>query len=80
MEIALPAPFATSLTPSQAALHLAIGLYTSGDATLGQAAEVANLNQTQFLHELGRRKISLNYGREDFAQDLLTVEKLLHSR
>ncbi len=53
-----------------------IGLYTSGEVTLGQAAEVAHLNQTQFLHELGHRNIPMNYGVEDFAQDLITIEKL----
>ncbi|MEO6750979.1 MAG: UPF0175 family protein [Chthoniobacteraceae bacterium] len=77
MNIALPAPLESSLTESRAALHLAIGLYSSGEVTLGQAAEVAHLSQTQFLHELGRRKIPMNYGQEDFAQDLITIEKLL---
>jgi predicted HTH domain antitoxin len=80
MNITLPEPLETTLTPAQAALHLGIGLYTSGEVTLGQAAEVAHLNQTQFLHELGRRKIPMNYGVEDFAQDLITIEKLRAGR
>lgn len=77
MQITLPAPLEASLTENHAALLLAIGLYTSREVTLGQASEVAHLNQTQFLHELGRRKIPMNYGQEDFAQDLITIENLL---
>ena len=80
MNITLPAPLETTLTPEQAALNLAIGLYTSGEVTLGQAAEVAHLSQTQFLHELGRRKIPVNYGTEDLAQDLATIAKLRERR
>jgi predicted HTH domain antitoxin len=80
MNISLPESLETRLTPNQAAVHLAIGLYTSAEVTLGQAAEVAGLNQTQFLHELGRRRIPMNYGQEDFAQDLITIEKLLARR
>ena len=80
MHITLPESLESTLTPSQTALHLAIGLYTSGEVTLGQAAEVASLNQTQFLRELGRRKIPMNYGLEDFAEDLITIEKLLAHR
>ncbi len=76
MNITLPEPLETTLASSQAALHLAIGIYTSGEVTLGQAAGVAHLNQTQFLHGLGRRKIPMNCGVEDFAQDLITIEKL----
>jgi predicted HTH domain antitoxin len=80
MNITLPAMLENKLTPESVALNLAVGLYSSGEVTLGQAAAVAHLNQTQFLHELGRRKIPMNYGAEDFAEDLVTVEKLLSRR
>jgi predicted HTH domain antitoxin len=76
MNIVLPEPLETRLTPAQAALHFAIGLYTGGEVTLGQAAEAAGQSQGEFMRELGRRKIPLHYGVEDFAQDLVTVENL----
>lgn len=76
MQISLPEPFERTLSPARATLHLAIGLYTANEATLGQAAEAAGVNQTEFLHELGRRRISLHYGREDFAADLITLQEL----
>jgi predicted HTH domain antitoxin len=76
MNIVLPEPLETRLTPAEAAVHLAIGLYTSGEVTLGQAAEAAGQPQGEFMRELGRRRIPLHYGVEDFAQDLATIETL----
>lgn len=57
-------------------LSLAIGLFVSEDATLGQAAEVAGLAQADFLHELGKRRIPIHYGMEELAEDLRVVEAL----
>ena len=76
MNITLPEPLESTLTPSQAALHLAIGLFTAWEVTLGQAAEAAGISQSEFMRELGRRKIPLHYGVEDFAEDLIAIEKL----
>lgn len=76
MTIALPAPLEARLTPRQAALHLAIGLFAAEEVTLGQAAEAADISQAEFMRELGARKIPLHYGVEDFAADLATIEKL----
>jgi predicted HTH domain antitoxin len=76
MQIALLAPIEERLTVPRAALHFAIGLYTSGEVTLGQAADVAGLSQTEFLHELGRRRIPLRYDRADFAEDIATLREL----
>ncbi len=76
MNIALPEPLEARLTPAQAALQLAIGLFAAEEATLGQAAEVAGLSQSAFLRELGHRKIPLHYGVEEFSSDLATLETL----
>ena len=51
-------------------LHLALGMFVSEAATLGQAAEVAGLTQTDFLRELGARRIPIHYGREELSEDL----------
>jgi predicted HTH domain antitoxin len=76
MLLTLPDNLEARLSPQSMALHLAIGLFVSDESTLGQAAQVAGLSQTDFLRELGQRRIPLHYGREELAADLLTVEAL----
>ena len=76
MELTLPKPLDERLTPKDAALHLAIGLFVSEEATLGQASKTAGLSQAEFLRELGRRQISVHYGESELAEDLATVEAL----
>jgi predicted HTH domain antitoxin len=76
MELVLPEPLETRLSPKSAALHLAIGLFVSDEATLGQAAQTAGLSQSDFLQELGRRRIPIHYGMEELAEDLAAVELL----
>jgi len=55
-------------------LPLAIGLFLSEDATLGQAAEVAGMTQAEFLRELCKRQIPIHYGSDELAEDLRTIE------
>ena len=76
MELNLPKPLDERLTPKDAALHLAIGLFVSEEATLGQASKTAGLSQAEFLRELGRRRISVHYGVSEFAEDLATAEAM----
>ena len=76
MELTLPKLLAERLSRQAAALHLAIGLFVTEEATLGQAAETAGLSQGDFLRELGRRRIPIHYGREELAADLQAVEAL----
>jgi predicted HTH domain antitoxin len=76
MQIALPAPIKESFTVPREAVHFAVGLHASWEGMLGQAADVAGLNQTEFLHELGRRRIPLRYERADFAEDIATLREL----
>jgi predicted HTH domain antitoxin len=73
VELTLPKPLADRLSNQDAALHLAIGLFVTEEATLGQAAEVACMSQSSFLRELGRRRIPIHYGAEELAADLETV-------
>ena len=65
-----------NVTPDRLKLEAGIGLYTSGEATLGQAALLAGVSQTAFLHELGKRNICVNYSLEDLEHDLRTIENL----
>lgn len=74
MQLNLPEALESRLSPSEAALHLAIGLFVTEEATLGQAAEIAGTTQARFLTELGRRRIPIHYGKEELAEDLEAVE------
>ena len=56
--------------------RLALGLFIDKRLTLGQAAHIASLSQTQFLKELGERKIPIHYDIENFKKDLETIENL----
>ncbi len=64
------------LTEDQALLDLAIGLFTERRVTLGRAAEIARLSQSDFQSELGRREIPIHYDVEDFRADLRTLAAL----
>ena len=74
MQIILPEAVESRLSPRDAALHLAIGLFVTEEATLGQGAEVAGMPQADFLKELGRRRIPIHYGMTELAEDLRAVE------
>lgn len=76
MNITLPLAVEQSLTPEAAALHLAIGLFVSEEASLGHAADIAGMSPANFLVELGIRRISPHYDRQEFAQDVATIERL----
>ncbi len=79
MTVELPDQLAQNLrlTPELVKINAAAGLYARGEATLGQAAELAGLCVTEMMHELGRRNICMNYGVEDLEQDLKMVDVLL---
>jgi predicted HTH domain antitoxin len=76
MVLTLPANLEARLSPQSTALHLAIGLFVSDEFTLGQAAQVSGFSQTDFLKELGQRKIPIHYGNEELSADLKAVEFL----
>ena len=78
MTVELPDQLAATLrlTPDTVRINAAAGLYARGEASLGQAAELAGLSRTEMMHELGRRNICMNYGVEDLEQDLKTIDIL----
>lgn len=76
MQILLPSDVESRLTPKSAALHLAIGMFVGSEATLGQAAAVAQIPQAEFLKELGNRRISPHYGMEELTEDLRVIDSL----
>lgn len=68
------------MTPEAAALHLAIGLFVSEEASLGRAAEVAGLPVVEMMRELAERRIPLHYGIDEFHEDLETIRKIQQQR
>lgn len=66
------------VSPERLRLETAIGFYASEDVTLGQAAAIAQVSQSEFLHALGRHGVCVHYDVAEFEQDLLTLEKLAH--
>ena len=64
------------LTPEQARIEIACGLYAGREVSMGCAAKIAGIPYADFLHELGKRGICLNYGVEDFEHDMRVLEEL----
>lgn len=65
-----------ALNESDAVVDVAIGLYKREQVSLGRAAEVAGMSSVEFLSELARRHIPINYGVDDLHADLETLKKL----
>jgi predicted HTH domain antitoxin len=65
-----------TVTPERLLIDLAVGLYAGRRISMGRAARIAGLSQPEFLHELGRSGIPVNYDVEDFEADLRTLSEL----
>lgn len=61
------------MTETDAVVDIAIGLYKRDEVSLGRAAEVAGISSVEFLRELGRRHIPINYGLDDLQADLAVL-------
>lgn len=71
---ALPDEIEERLTADDAAVHLALGLFLDRRITLGQGATIAGMSQSEFLRELGRRRIPVHYEESDARADIATVQ------
>jgi len=76
VNVALPERVEAKLSPQEARLDLAVGMYSSGRVTIGTAAEVADFSIPEFQRELGRRRIPVNYTSDDLAYDLRASNEL----
>lgn len=63
------------LSPQEARIDLAVGLYADRRATLGQSARIAGISQPEFMRELGRRRVPMNYDVTEFEADLHTLRE-----
>ena len=68
------------LTPAEAKLNLAIGLYSGSQISLGRAARISGLSQHEFKHELGKRGVLLNYTLKDVEHDIQMAEVFVAER
>ena len=68
------------LTPAQARLELAVGLYAGRRVTLGHGVMIGGVSHTKFMHEIGRRGVNIHYTIEDAMHDVATVDKLCAQR
>ena len=62
-------------TADELRLHLALGLFQAQRVTLGQGAAIAAVSQSEFLHELGRRRIAIHYDEADLTSDIAVVDR-----
>jgi len=80
MESVIPREFMEFLGPrpsEELRLLAAIELYREGKLSLGKAAEFAGISVREFLYELRKRDIPLNYDVEEAQRDIKVVEGLL---
>lgn len=76
MTIELPDIESLRLTPSEARLEFAVGLYAGRRVTLGHGAKIAGVSHTQFMRQVGSRGIPIHYTAEDALHDVAMVDKL----
>lgn len=75
MPVLLPEEIERQFTPEDIKLHLALGMFLDHRVTLGQGAAIAGLSQSEFLHELGERKIPVHYDEADARADIVLAEE-----
>lgn len=64
------------LSPAQARVEVAVGLYAGRQVPLDQAARIAGMAKVLFLEEIGKRGIGIHYFMEDLQHDIGMAEKL----
>ena len=63
------------LSPREALVDFAVGIYSEGKVTLGRAARIAKMSAAEFQRMLGQRRIPMHYDVHDLEQDLLVVRE-----
>ncbi len=74
MQLALPEPLEANLTPEEARLGLALGLYVSGRLGFGRAAEVAGLPRPAFQRLMAQQRVPMDYSLEDLHEDATALK------
>lgn len=66
----------TGLTADLAKIEVAVALYRDRKVSLGHGARIAHLSSPEFLQEVGRRNVAVNYDVEEFDRDLRVIQNL----
>ena len=66
----------TRMTEAELRQEFAVMLYQKEKITLGQASELAEMNQLQFQHLLASQGITINYDIQDLETDLKNLAAL----
>ena len=75
----IPAAVAESvnLTPREALIDVAIGIYKREKLSFSACAKMVGMSHLEFQNELGKRQIPLNIDAEDVEQDVNTLKDFL---
>ena len=65
-----------NLTPEEARLDLAVGLYARRRVSLGRAARIAGVSYSDVLREIGQRGLCVDYTFEDAQADVDLVLRM----
>lgn len=63
------------ITAQELTIEIAVYLYDTGRLTMGQARNLAQLDQISFQKELSKRDVFLKYDIEDLETDLDNLQK-----
>jgi predicted HTH domain antitoxin len=74
MQIEIPDDL--GITEEQARLDFAVGLYSSGAASLARAARLAGRSRLEFQRIVAERGIPLAYNTDDLDKDIATLNRL----
>jgi predicted HTH domain antitoxin len=73
LQISKELQLATHMSEQEIRRDLAIHLYALGKLSIGKASELAAMTRAEFQCLLGIRRIVVNYGVEDFLNDLAAI-------
>ncbi|MEX1117310.1 MAG: UPF0175 family protein [Terrimicrobiaceae bacterium] len=64
------------MTSDLAKLELAVALYRDRKVSLGRGAKLAGLPSPEFLRQVGRRGVTVNYDIADLEKDVVALSAL----
>lgn len=73
MQVVLPDPLESSLSPEEVRINLALGLYISGRLGFGRAAEVAGIPRPAFQRMFASQRLPMDYTLQDLADDAAAI-------
>ena len=75
-DILLAADISEANAPSDIKKHLSLYMFKERILSFGKASELSGMNKLEFMEFAGGKGISLNYGVEDYQDDLSAIRNL----